>query len=146
MALAKGTRVRNADRRIGTVTVDSSNISALVRFDGSDDTESIMLSNLDQLDDSQPVVTSRKYTGSPDQLETIDALVAHYTGKLGDEDQASIKVGKILKSFGWHVDEITTALRDMFEARDTANQCEGHESLNGAHMGQAVYCDGSCQS
>jgi hypothetical protein len=24
------------------------------------------------------------------------------------------------------------------------NQCEGHESLNGADMGQSVFCDGSC--
>jgi len=24
------------------------------------------------------------------------------------------------------------------------NECEGHESLAGAHMGESVYCDGSC--
>ena len=23
-------------------------------------------------------------------------------------------------------------------------ECEGHESLDGAHMGEAVYCDGTC--
>lgn len=27
---------------------------------------------------------------------------------------------------------------------DESNECEGHESLNGAHMGESVYCDGSC--
>lgn len=25
------------------------------------------------------------------------------------------------------------------------DQCEGHESLDGAHMGESVYCDGSCR-
>lgn len=25
-------------------------------------------------------------------------------------------------------------------------ECEGHESLAGEHMGEAVYCDGSCSS
>lgn len=25
-----------------------------------------------------------------------------------------------------------------------APECEGHESLDGAHMGETVYCDGSC--
>lgn len=25
-------------------------------------------------------------------------------------------------------------------------ECEGHESLAGAHMGETVFCDGSCQS
>lgn len=24
--------------------------------------------------------------------------------------------------------------------------CEGHESLDGAHMGETVYCDGTCVS
>ena len=24
-------------------------------------------------------------------------------------------------------------------------ECEGHESLAGQHMGEAVYCDGSCR-
>ncbi|WP_439681541.1 hypothetical protein [Embleya sp. MST-111070] len=24
------------------------------------------------------------------------------------------------------------------------NRCQGHESLDGAHMGETVYCDGSC--
>jgi hypothetical protein len=24
-------------------------------------------------------------------------------------------------------------------------ECEGHESLNGAHMGESVYCDGTCR-
>lgn len=28
---------------------------------------------------------------------------------------------------------------------DEDDQCEGHESLDGAHMGEAVYCDGSCR-
>jgi hypothetical protein len=23
-------------------------------------------------------------------------------------------------------------------------ECQGHESLNGAHMGQTAYCDGTC--
>lgn len=26
-----------------------------------------------------------------------------------------------------------------------ARDCEGHESLAGEHMGESVYCDGSCQ-
>lgn len=28
---------------------------------------------------------------------------------------------------------------------DDDDQCEGHESLDGAHMGESVYCDGSCR-
>lgn len=34
------------------------------------------------------------------------------------------------------------------EALDEAEEpeCEGHESLDGAHMGETVYCDGSCLS
>ena len=27
---------------------------------------------------------------------------------------------------------------------DDEDECEGHESLDGAHMGETVYCDGSC--
>ena len=29
---------------------------------------------------------------------------------------------------------------------DDPDVCPGHESLDGAHMGESVYCDGSCQS
>jgi hypothetical protein len=28
---------------------------------------------------------------------------------------------------------------------DDEDECEGHESLDGAHMGETVYCDGSCR-
>lgn len=28
---------------------------------------------------------------------------------------------------------------------DEQGGCEGHESLDGAHMGETVYCDGSCR-
>lgn len=28
---------------------------------------------------------------------------------------------------------------------DDDTGCPGHESLSGAHMGESVYCDGSCQ-
>jgi hypothetical protein len=31
---------------------------------------------------------------------------------------------------------------DHFESEG----CQGHESLDGAHMGEAVYCDGSCRN
>lgn len=27
---------------------------------------------------------------------------------------------------------------------DDDNDCPGHESLDGAHMGETVYCDGTC--
>lgn len=29
---------------------------------------------------------------------------------------------------------------------DDESECEGHESTYGAHMGESVYCDGSCRS
>jgi hypothetical protein len=31
------------------------------------------------------------------------------------------------------------------EPEDDDNECEGHESLAGEHMGETVYCDGSCR-
>ena len=31
------------------------------------------------------------------------------------------------------------------ECEDCRPECEGHESLAGEHMGEAVYCDGSCR-
>jgi hypothetical protein len=30
-------------------------------------------------------------------------------------------------------------------AEDDEGCCPGHESLGGAHMGESVYCDGTCQ-
>lgn len=30
------------------------------------------------------------------------------------------------------------------EAEEDDFECEGHDSLGGAHMGKTVYCDGSC--
>lgn len=48
----------------------------------------------------------------------------------------------------------STALLDIYPesvlvatsepAEDDSEGCPGHESLNGADMGQSVYCDGSC--
>lgn len=31
------------------------------------------------------------------------------------------------------------------EEEDDEDECEGHESLAGQHMGETVYCDGSCR-
>ncbi len=28
---------------------------------------------------------------------------------------------------------------------DEDEGCQGHESLDGAHMGETVYCDGTCR-
>lgn len=35
--------------------------------------------------------------------------------------------------------------RDWLTAQ-AADECEGHESLAGEHMGETVYCDGTCRS
>lgn len=36
--------------------------------------------------------------------------------------------------------------RHEYEADlDDDDECLGHESLDGAHMGETVYCDGSCR-
>ena len=35
--------------------------------------------------------------------------------------------------------------REWQHATDDESACEGHESLAGKHMGETVYCDGSCQ-
>jgi hypothetical protein len=34
--------------------------------------------------------------------------------------------------------------RDFDDFDNDENECEGHESLNGADMGVTRYCDGSC--
>lgn len=35
---------------------------------------------------------------------------------------------------------------NLDDSDDSDNECEGHESLNGAFMSESVYCDGSCVS
>lgn len=35
-------------------------------------------------------------------------------------------------------------ITDALYAQDEDNGCEGHASLEGAHMGEAIYCDGTC--
>lgn len=37
------------------------------------------------------------------------------------------------------------ALEHAQECWDDDHKCEGHESLDGAHMGESVFCDGGCQ-
>lgn len=40
---------------------------------------------------------------------------------------------------------ITAAREYDSDQWDDDDECEGHESLNGADMGATVYCDGYCQ-
>lgn len=42
--------------------------------------------------------------------------------------------------FEWDCGELS-----LVHDEDEDDDCEGHESLDGAHMGEAVYCDGSCR-
>jgi hypothetical protein len=48
-------------------------------------------------------------------------------------DRSNLKTSTI-DSADW--DEVYDHFRE--------SDCEGHESLDGAHMGETVYCDGSC--
>lgn len=41
--------------------------------------------------------------------------------------------------------DLLDAIEDQVVAAVDDTQCEGHESLAGEHMGEAVYCDGSCR-
>lgn len=41
--------------------------------------------------------------------------------------------------------ELETKLMTSLGVDEDNNECEGHESLDGAHMGESVYCDGSCR-
>ena len=41
-------------------------------------------------------------------------------------------------------DGMTTGTERCPDCEDD-DQCEGHESLAGEHMGESVYCDGSCR-
>lgn len=77
MALTQGTRVRHTDRRIGTVTVDSSNVSALVRFDGNDATEAIMLENLETVFRLRDTVAV-KLSDAPEFIGTVRAISTGY--------------------------------------------------------------------
>lgn len=52
-------------------------------------------------------------------------------------DRSELK-DSTLESADWR--EVYAYFRDM--AGEAT--CEGHESLDGAHMGETVYCDGSC--
>lgn len=47
----------------------------------------------------------------------------------------------------WRAEKILDVMEWMDENRlkIEADECEGHESLDGAHMGETVYCDGSCR-
>lgn len=45
---------------------------------------------------------------------------------------------------GDRYDGMTTGTERCPDCEDD-DQCEGHESLAGEHMGESVYCDGSCR-
>jgi hypothetical protein len=38
-----------------------------------------------------------------------------------------------------------SVIYDAWAYADDDGGCEGHESLAGAHMGESIYCDGSCR-
>jgi hypothetical protein len=41
--------------------------------------------------------------------------------------------------------QLTIVQSSYVDAEDDDEGCEGHESLAGQHMGETVYCDGSCR-
>jgi hypothetical protein len=40
--------------------------------------------------------------------------------------------------------DVSDADWDEYKDGNDEPECEGHESLNGAHMGETVYCRGAC--
>lgn len=40
---------------------------------------------------------------------------------------------------------VLTVVDGVADADEGEAECEGHESLDGAHMGETVYCDGTCR-
>jgi hypothetical protein len=49
----------------------------------------------------------------------------------------------------WNVDPMraeAAAIEEFDDHVAEAHDCDGHESLAGEHMGEAVYCDGGCRA
>lgn len=107
--------------------------------------------NFEQLVDHQPqLFTSRQWLRSVAETRAGTATV----WRLADADQGGdFAEDTVIAYAGPHPSEDVpgrTFVLDLsghgfFEELADAC-CEGHESLAGAHMGETVYCDGSCQA
>jgi len=64
-------------------------------------------------------------------VQPLDLFIGNAKRWLGDKSELK---GSTIDSADWP--EVYAAFR--------VTECEGHESLDGAHMGEAVYCDGTC--
>ena len=71
-----------------------------------------------------------------------------------DADESDVPLGKQLRCGCFpHVTRMSTfgtavwceTEQNAYCNFECEHECPGHESLAGAHMGESVYCDGSCQ-
>lgn len=107
--------------------------------------------NFEQLVDHQPVVfTSRFWLRSVAEQREGTATV----WRLADADHGGdFAEDTVIAYAGPHPSEdvpgrtfvIDLSGHGFFEELSD-DGCEGHESLAGAHMGEATYCDGSCRA
>jgi hypothetical protein len=79
---------------------------------------------------------------------SYDHRTGTFTGP-ADTDDAYGKVCSLLSASGSRANrmlpEIQAEVAQENAANDEGDGCDGHESLSGAHMGETVYCDGSCR-
>ena len=83
----------------------------------------------------------RLWNGLPDEERSPVHVIAGFL-QMTTADVAAIVYPA--DTFGAWAD--TQEPTDIDDEDDDEDECEGHESLSGAHMGETVYCDGSCQA
>lgn len=76
-------------------------------------------------------------------VTTTKPPVFHDQPSLDGDDEDSIGEQTMTYISQAHADLDDDELDD--DELDEDEDCEGHESLDGAHMGESVYCDGSCK-
>lgn len=88
----------------------------------------------DALPDVLAEVLGRGIGVDPDVIVVVEAERADVGTGLG-----------LAVQFRLHAHAVAIARQQAAEVAAEQAECQGHESLAGEHMGEAVYCDGTCR-
>lgn len=80
-------------------------------------------------------------TRTNDNGETEYVIYLNGVGEFSSDDSKALKDLFTASNTHEPVTEGSTVINDA----DWINECDGHETLSGAHMGETVYCDGRCK-
>lgn len=110
-------------------------------------TSTVSYGDTEEVRPQSPNVDERPYLDEDNREATLYVVYVRGVGEFSSTDRAALAdLFETLAAVTRNKDNVPS---ENVKSTDSGNtwidECDGHETLSGAHMGETIYCDGRCK-